>query len=429
MMDPFAPSDVGVLVTLGSTPTQTCTLAWRSTDLADDSGAKACRRRGRATLNSWPGLRSLVSWTASAWRQRQLRSGACAFLAGYRVRVVEVNRPNRQHRRRFGKHDTADAEAAARAVQAGVASGEPKSADGIVEMMRVLRVARRSAVKARTQAANQLRSLLFTAPEELKAELRGLSTYQLASVASRFRPGSRPCDLVSVTKLAMRSIARRYQNLSEEISALDERLEQLAIEVAPALVALKGVGTDTAVALLIAAGDNPERLRSEAAFAHLCGVAPLQASSGKVKRHRLNRGGNREANRALYVLVLGRMSWDERTRAYVARRTAEGKSKREIYPLSQTLRRPRDLPDAHRNATCAVPLALKDLTNIEASVGATERDEWKRAAWEVMVAQEIDPSRLVFVDEMGANTSLAPLYAYSPSGQRAYAEGLWPRYM
>ncbi len=212
-------------------------------------------------------------------------------------------------------------------------TGEPKSADGVVEMMRALRVARRSALKARTQAANRLRALLFTAPEELKAELRGLPTNRLVTtVAARFRPGRCPRNLVGVTKLAMRSIARRHRDLSEEISALDERLERLAAEAAPApLVALKGVGTDTAVSLLIAAGDNPERLRSEAAFAHLCGVAPVEASdSGRVKRHRLNRGGNREANRALYVLVLGRMSWDERTRGYVSRRTAEGKSKREI---------------------------------------------------------------------------------------------------
>jgi transposase len=252
------------------------------------------------------------------------------FLRARGVGVVEVNRPNRQHRRRFGKHDTADAEAAARAVQANVATGEPKAADGIVEMMRALRVARRSAVKARTQAANQLRALLFTAPEELRTELCGLSTNRLVTTAARFRPGTQPRDLVAVTKLAMRSIARRHRALSEEISALDERLEQLVAEAAPALVALRGVGTDTAVSLLIAAGDNPERLRSEAAFARLCGVAPVQASSGMIKRHRLNRGGNRDANRALYVLVLGRLSWDARTRDYAARRTAEGKSKREI---------------------------------------------------------------------------------------------------
>ena len=199
-------------------------------------------------------------------------------------------------------------------------------------MMRAVRVARRSAVKARTQAADQLRALLSTAPEELRAELCGLSTDRLVTTAAAcFRPGRQPRDLAGVTKLAMKSIARRHRDLSEGISALDERLEQLVAEAAPALIALRGVGTDTAAALLIAAGDNHERLRSEAAFARrLCGVAPIEASSGMIRRHRLDRGGNREANRALYVLVLGRMSWDERTRGYVARRTAEGKSKREI---------------------------------------------------------------------------------------------------
>lgn len=257
--------------------------------------------------------------------------GLTRFLRTRGVDVVDkVNRPNRQHRRKFGKHDTADAEAAARAVQANTATGEPKAADGMVEMVRALRVVRRSAVKARTQAANQLRALLVTAPEELRAKLRGLSATKLVATASRFRPGTLTDDLAAATKLAMRSVARRHRRLSEEIAELDKQLARLVAEAAPALGSLRGVGTDTAAALLIAAGDNPERLKSEAAFAHLCGVAPIQASSGRIRRHRLNRGGNRDANRALYVIALGRMSWDERTREYVAKRTAEGKSKRDV---------------------------------------------------------------------------------------------------
>jgi transposase len=128
----------------------------------------------------------------------------------------------------------------------------------------------------------------------------------------------------------MRSVARRHQRLSEEISELEEQLDRLVAEAAPELVAMEGVGTDTAASLLIAAGDNPERLKDEAAFAHLCGVAPIPASSGKSVRHRLNRHGNRDANRALYVVALCRMSRDERTRTYVAKRTAEGKTKKEI---------------------------------------------------------------------------------------------------
>jgi transposase len=330
-MDPFAPSDVEMLVTLGVDTHADMHVSVALDRLGRRLGSKSVptTQAGYAELVAWVegfGVLDRVGVEGSG----SFGVGLVRFLRARGVGVVEVNRPNRQHRRRFGKHDTADAEAAARAVQANVATGEPKAADGIVEMMRALRVARRSAVKARTQAANQLRALLFTAPEELKRELGGLPTNRLVSVAARFRPGTRPRSLVTATKLAMRSVARRHLLLSEEISDLDERLEQLVAEAAPALAALRGVGTDTAAALLIAAGDNPERLRSEAAFAHLCGVAPIQASSGKTVRHRLNRGGNREANRALYVLVLGRMSWDERTRGYVARRTAEGKSKREI---------------------------------------------------------------------------------------------------
>jgi len=197
-------------------------------------------------------------------------------------------------------------------------------------MVRTLHVARRSALKARTQAANQLRALLVTAPEELRAKLRGLSTAKLVATAARFRPGD-PKDLRAMTKLAMRSVARRHRRLSEEILELEGQIARLVSEAVPALAALRGVGTDTAASLLVAVGDNPERLKSgEASFARLCGVAPVPASSGKTVRHRLSRGGNRDANRALHVLALGRMSWDERTREYVLRRTAEGKSKREI---------------------------------------------------------------------------------------------------
>jgi transposase len=197
-------------------------------------------------------------------------------------------------------------------------------------MVRTLHVARRSALKARTQAANQLRALLVTASEELRAKLRGLSTAKLVATAARFRPGD-PKDLRAMTKLAMRSVARRHRRLSEEILELEGQIARLVAEAVPALAALRGVGTDTAASLLVAVGDNPERLKSgEASFARLCGVAPVPASSGKTVRHRLSRGGNRDANRALHVLALGRMSWDERTREYVLRRTAEGKSKREI---------------------------------------------------------------------------------------------------
>ena len=170
----------------------------------------------------------------------------------------------------------------------------------------------------------------MTAPERLRNRLRGLSTKELVRVAARFRLGEDPDDVPTATKFALRSVARRHEALSEEIAELDAHLERLVGQVAPALVALAGIGTDSAATLLIVAGDNPQRLKSEASFASLCGVAPIEASSGKVVRHRLNRGGNREANRALYMICLARMRRDRRTQLYVARRTAQGKSKREI---------------------------------------------------------------------------------------------------
>ena len=257
-------------------------------------------------------------------------AGLARWLRSRGLVVVDVDRPDRRTRRRRGKSDAVDAEAAARAVHAGTATGQPKAADGRVEAIRALRVARRSAVKARTQAANQLHALVVTAPDALRARLRPLGIAALVEMAARFRPPARPCTPEAATKLALRSIARRYHALTEEIDALDQQLDQLVGETVPALVAIKGVGTETAGALLVAAGDNPDRLRGEAAFARLCGVAPVPASSGKTQRHRLSRGGNRDANRALYLLAIGRLGWDERTRAYAERRTREGKTKPEI---------------------------------------------------------------------------------------------------
>jgi transposase len=263
-------------------------------------------------------------------------AGLARHLKSRGIEVLEVERPERPERRRggsrrnFEKSDASDAERAARAVLAGETSGVPKSGDGRVEMIRTLRAARRSAMKARTQAANQLQGLRVTAPEELLSRLRKLSTKELVSVAARFRLGDDPRDVAAATKFALRSVARRYEALSGEIAELDVQLDRLVAQAAPELVSLAGIGTDHAATLLIVAGDNPQRLRSEASFASLCGVAPIEASSGKVLRHRLNRGGNREANRALYMICLARMRRDRRTQEYVARRTAEGKSKPEI---------------------------------------------------------------------------------------------------
>ena len=229
--------------------------------------------------------------------------------------MVEVDRPNRQRRRRRGKSDSQDAITAARAAQFGDARGEAKTRDGNVEAMRVLRVARSSARKARTQALNQMRSIIATGPEPIRAELRNLNVYRLLAHAAAYRPGQR-LDVASLTKRTLRMLARRARALEAEVAELDTILEQLVAETAPAAVARPGIGTDCASSLLVAAGDNPQRLRNEATFAHLCGAAPLDASSGKHQRHRLNRGGDRQANSALWHIVITRMVNDPHTRRY-----------------------------------------------------------------------------------------------------------------
>jgi transposase len=255
-------------------------------------------------------------------------AGLARYLAKAGIEVVEVDRPDRQTRRRKGKSDPVDAEAAARAALSGEASGRPKSRTGTVEMIRALRVARRSAGKARTQAANQLHDLVLTAPDELRGVLRTLTLTELVDRASRWRPGPIQSP-VAATKLAISLLARRHQALGNEIRRLDAELTRLVEDIAAPLIEHKGVGTDTAGALLVAVGDNPDRLKSEASFAALCGASPIDASSGKQQRHRLNRGGDRQANQALWRVVMVRMSCDPRTREYIARRHQEGKTTKE----------------------------------------------------------------------------------------------------
>ena len=257
-------------------------------------------------------------------------AGLTRHLHAEGVRVVEVDRPNRQRRRRRGKSDPQDAVTAARAAQSGDALGEAKTRDGNVEAMRVLRVARSSARKGRTQALNQMRSIISTAPDPIRAELRNLNVYRLLERAAAYRPGPGH-DITALTKRTLRMLARRAQALETEVGELDVILEQLVAATAPALIARPGIGTECASALLVAAGDNPERLRNEATFAHLCGVAPIDASSGKHQRHRFNRGGDRQANSALWRIVITRMVYDPRTRDYIERRTKEGLTKKEAF--------------------------------------------------------------------------------------------------
>lgn len=247
------------------------------------------------------------------------------------VAMVEIDRPDRKSRRWQGKSDPVDAEAAARAALAGRRTGVPKQRGGQVEALRALRVARRSAIAQRADAQRRLKALVVTAPDELRTSLRGLNTRRLVATCAATRPDrARADEPGTATWLALRALARRHQQLSAEIDDLDTLIAPLVETINPTLVGLLGVAADVAGQLLVTAGQNPERLRSEAAFAMLCGVAPLPASSGRTHRHRLNRGGDRQANAALYRIVLCRLRWDPRTRAYAERRTREGMSKKEI---------------------------------------------------------------------------------------------------
>jgi transposase len=256
-------------------------------------------------------------------------AGLARHLAAEGVMVIEVNRPNRQNRRRRGKSDPVDAEAAGRAVLNGDATVTPKAGNGPVEALRQLRVARAGAMKARIAAANQLHSLCDTAPESVRAQLRPLTFKQKIATAASWRPRG-GVSVEATSKRALTSVARRWRVLDAEAKALQGDIRLIVDELAPRLLDHHGVGYETASQLLVAAGDNPDRLSHERSFAALCGSSPVSASSGKTNRHRLNRGGDRQANSALWTIVRVRMVSHPPTKTYVERRTADGLSKREI---------------------------------------------------------------------------------------------------
>ena len=257
--------------------------------------------------------------------------GLSRCLHDHEVTVVEVDRPNRQTRRRVGKSDPSDAVSAARAALSGSATVTPKTRDGSVEQMRMLLVARRSARQQRIQTLNQLRHLVFTGPESVRSRFKDRPKTALVSEVAKLRPRNGSDPILYTTLVTMRGLARRIEMLNSEIKSLDAILTELVNDTAPSLMGLYGVGTDTAASLLVTAGDNPERLTSEASWAHLCGASPIPAGSGKTNgRHRLNRGGDRQANAALYRIVLTRMASDQRTKTYVTRGRNEGKNTTEI---------------------------------------------------------------------------------------------------
>ncbi len=312
---------------------------------ADTHHAAALDSRGallatKSFPTTTPGYRDLLSWlrgfgtveVVAIESTGSYAAGLVRYLREHDVGVLEVNQPHAHTRRRRGKSDPIDAEMAARLALTGKATAIPKRTDGIVEAIRQLRVARESAVKARRAATVQLGELIITAPQELRDQLACRKTLVgKASLCRRLRPA--PHDLSSpsqAAKFALRSIAGRIAHLDAEIDALDRQLRPLVQAAAPRTMQLFGISTCHAGQLLVTAGQNIERLTGEPAFAALCGASPVPASSGKTTRHRLNHGGDRDANRTLYMVAVCRLRFCERTRAYAERRTAEGKNKREI---------------------------------------------------------------------------------------------------
>jgi transposase len=283
------------------------------------------------------GYRHAVAWLVGHGRLHAVGvegtssygTGVCAALTAAGVWVVEVNRTRAADRRKRGKTDPLDAYRAARSVLSGEAATDPKRAS--IEPLRALNVARRSAVKAQHAAWRQIGALLVNAPSQLRDRLRGLSTAALLAALAATRPGqvSDPGD--ADTLFALQVLARRHRDLAEEITALAERLQARAQAANPGLMAVKGVGPVVGAQLLITAGDNPDRLRSSASFAALCGTAPIPVSSGRTDRHRLSRGGDRAANAALHHIVKVRMTYDPATRTYRDTRLARGWTNKAIY--------------------------------------------------------------------------------------------------
>ncbi len=283
------------------------------------------------------GYQDLYSWASSLG---QLNSAGVEgtgtygaelfkYLESNGVMVFEVNRPDRAARRLQGKSDTTDAVCAANSVLSGKSTAIPKQKSGACEAMRIVSVARRSAVKDKTQTINQIRALLVSAPQEIREKLWRTKAMDCVKMCIRIKILGDTVLLESMTT-TLKLLAKRWLMLSKEINQLDKMLDDLTLKYAKKLRGRFGVGPQTAATLLSVAGDNPQRLKNESALASLCGTNPLPASSGKTIRHRLNRGGNRVANNALWTIAMVRMRSDLRTRSYVERRTAEGLSTKEI---------------------------------------------------------------------------------------------------
>lgn len=257
-------------------------------------------------------------------------AGLLRYLNQAAIRVLEVTAPDRTDRRKRGKNDVLDAENAAHAAFAGIRTVTPKTRDGMIESLRVLKASRKTAIAARRVALQMIQTNIVSAPDSLRGSVRNMTRMKLIRTLAAWRPDLTAFrDVTAAYRITLKSLARRYLELDDEIADYDTMIKGLVDELAPALIARQAVGYSSAAQLLITVGDNPQRLRSEASFAALCGVSPIPASSGKTYRHRLNRGGDRAANSALHIIAIGRLRTEQRTQAYIDKRMAEGHSKLE----------------------------------------------------------------------------------------------------
>lgn len=292
----------------------------------------------RSFATTRQGYKQMLTWMRSFGEIQRIGiectgtygAGLLRYLQAAGVDVLEVTAPDSSDRRRRGKDDDLDAQNAAHAAFAGKRTVTPKSRDGMIESLRVLKTCRKTAVAARKVALQLIQNTIISAPDELRESLRNLTRMQLIRTLAAWRPDlSDYRNVASAYRIGLKSLGRRYLELHDEIADLEAMIGAIVEELAPALVARNSIGRECAAQLLLTAGDNVDRIGSEASFAALCGVSPVPASSGKVTRHRLNRGGDRAANSALHIIAIGRLRTDPRTKAYVAKRVAQGHSKLE----------------------------------------------------------------------------------------------------